>query len=430
MAAARGNLSRGMAFRCYGNKGVTTAFSTSRAYASVKCSSRNYGKFQMVSRQNTQAYQSTASGAHNIANSGPRSRVRHHPSFGTQRQMRQPFHSSTTLHDTPLDTEAVKQTGDEEWTQVLPYEKGSHGAVHIRIPERNETGDESSVVDASNDPYDAATFMTRLEVTVEAAKQIGSASVWVDVPMSRASLIEAMTHGDNLKFEFHHAQGQIASLFLWLKEEVECKIPEYATHQVGVGGLVINDADPEQTTLLCVREMRNNYMPWKLPGGLAELGEQIDEAAIREVLEETGIKCRFEHILGVRHTHNTQFGRSDLYFVCLLKPIPVSSRTNGDEETIIPDPVPQADEIADTAWVPMAEYRDMVNGKMPDLKKGHPMMQYMLKLYDVSQQSAVGAIQRTTLTSIIPGRRPSPIYHAAIPTNGSPPQSDSTAKKS
>jgi ADP-ribose pyrophosphatase YjhB (NUDIX family) len=62
--------------------------------------------------------------------------------------------------------------------------------------------------------------------------------------------------------------------------------------------------------ILCVRELRSNYRKWKIPGGLAELGEQLDEAAIREVLEETGVPCSFMSVLGVRHTHGMQFGRS------------------------------------------------------------------------------------------------------------------------
>jgi len=39
---------------------------------------------------------------------------------------------------------------------------------------------------------------------------------------------------------------------------------------------------------------------WKLPGGLVETGESIQEAAIREVWEETGIKTKFVSILGFR----------------------------------------------------------------------------------------------------------------------------------
>jgi len=39
---------------------------------------------------------------------------------------------------------------------------------------------------------------------------------------------------------------------------------------------------------------------WKLPGGLVENGESIEQAAIREVWEETGVKTKFVSILGFR----------------------------------------------------------------------------------------------------------------------------------
>jgi hypothetical protein len=63
---------------------------------------------------------------------------------------------------------------------------------------------------------------------------------------------------------------------------------------VGVGGrrdkkievVSCDDGEEEEDDddeLLVVREARNNYRPWKIPGGLAELGEHLDEAAIREV---------------------------------------------------------------------------------------------------------------------------------------------------
>lgn len=37
---------------------------------------------------------------------------------------------------------------------------------------------------------------------------------------------------------------------------------------------------------------------WAMPGGKIELGEQIDEAIIREVFEETGLKVKFVAVRG------------------------------------------------------------------------------------------------------------------------------------
>jgi ADP-ribose pyrophosphatase YjhB (NUDIX family) len=67
---------------------------------------------------------------------------------------------------------------------------------------------------------------------------------------------------------------------------------------------------------------------WKLPGGLSEPGESIKAAAIREVFEETGVKCRFKSVLGFREMKGYNFGMQDLYFICLLEPEEQNSKIN------------------------------------------------------------------------------------------------------
>ncbi len=48
--------------------------------------------------------------------------------------------------------------------------------------------------------------------------------------------------------------------------------------------------------------------PWGLPGGAMELGEDIERAAVRETLEETGLHVRAEDLVGVyshdQHTYD------------------------------------------------------------------------------------------------------------------------------
>ena len=47
--------------------------------------------------------------------------------------------------------------------------------------------------------------------------------------------------------------------------------------------------------------VRQNYGPryWSLPGGVMEPGESIDQAAIREVKEETGLDIRLKRVVGL-----------------------------------------------------------------------------------------------------------------------------------
>lgn len=259
----------------------------------------------------------------------------------------------------------------------FPYEQESHNSAKLVV-----TPD----LDRSN-------FRERLKKTVELCRSDNKTSLWVEVSMSMAGLIEDMV---DCGLQFHHAQGKTASLNLWLKD-TESKIPEYATHHVGVGAIVVNSREE----ILCVRELRKNYRPWKIPGGLSELGEHIDEAAVREVFEETGVRCHFHSVVSFRHTHGLALGRSDLYFVCRLEPIETA---DADGNVIIPDPIAQANEIEKVAWVPLEEYKAMINAN-----DCHPMMQHVMKLYEQEK-----SIEKTVVTSVVPGRKPSPIYHPPL----------------
>lgn len=50
-------------------------------------------------------------------------------------------------------------------------------------------------------------------------------------------------------------------------------------------------------------------------------GEYIHDAAVREVYEETGIKTEFVSMVAMRQMANARWGKMDLYFVCLLRPL-------------------------------------------------------------------------------------------------------------
>ncbi len=326
--------------------------------------------------------------------------------FDTSRsRIQSSFYSNTAIKSLASDIDCKQQIMDnEKGSLLLPYVDGSHRSAKIIVPPIDE---EQVTISSSSDRntianYDSMTiheFKERLEATIISCKQLGKSALWVEVPMSQARYIEGM--GDIPGLNLHHTKENTIHLCLWLNDNVENKIPEYATHQVGVGAMVVNSRDE----ILCVRELRNNYRPWKIPGGLADLGEQLEEAAIREVKEETGIDCEFQSVLGFRHTHGLQFGRSDLYFVCRLSPIEKKCDDTGI--TIIPEPTAQESEIAAAAWIPLQEYRDMVNGITTG--EPHAMMQRMMSLHDIEEND----IQRTVINSIVPGRKPSPLYHAS-----------------
>lgn len=65
---------------------------------------------------------------------------------------------------------------------------------------------------------------------------------------------------------------------------------------VGVGGVVIQDG----RVLLVRYAYGSRQGRWTLPGGYAEQGERLDQAALREVLEETGLQAAIEGVVAVR----------------------------------------------------------------------------------------------------------------------------------
>lgn len=78
------------------------------------------------------------------------------------------------------------------------------------------------------------------------------------------------------------------------------------------------------------------------------LGENLVDAAIREVHEETNISTEFQSILTMRHAHEGQFKCSDIYVVVSLQPL------NND--------VVKCDrEIAECKWMDLQEYLDHSN---------------------------------------------------------------------
>ena len=64
---------------------------------------------------------------------------------------------------------------------------------------------------------------------------------------------------------------------------------------VGVGVILVKD----RQILLVKRGHEPNKGMWSIPGGLIKLGETAEEAAIREVREETGLEVSIGAVAGV-----------------------------------------------------------------------------------------------------------------------------------
>ena len=166
------------------------------------------------------------------------------------------------------------------------------------------------IIDSQQIPEDMDVFLPQLNVLFSHSKQQNKAIIWLTLPLKLAHLIAtATTQG----FTFHNCLPNEVTLIF--KSQPQDFVPFMPTHSLGAGGLVQNSLGE----ILVIRE--RGATTYKLPSGHIELGETIENAVIREVLEETGIQTTFSAVLGMASTHPYRFGKSNIYIVCKLAPL-------------------------------------------------------------------------------------------------------------
>lgn len=220
---------------------------------------------------------------------------------------------------------------------------------------------------------DVPMFEELLPPSIDSWAESGAKSCMLKLPIEHAGLASiAAEHG----FEFHHAEGRTAVLKRWLRPELEDKVPPFATHQVGIAGLIID----KDGRILLVKEWRDTpdgsgrvpSAQWKLPGGLLDRGESFEEAVVREVREETGLNTHCCSILSYWHRHGLTWGTSDLYYVARLE-------LASEDERIVKCP----DEISEVTWMPLDEFM---------ATQDHPLIRAVLeRVYDLAGETADGA---------------------------------------
>ncbi|CAN0927236.1 Nudix hydrolase 7 [Linum grandiflorum] len=171
-----------------------------------------------------------------------------------------------------------------------------------------------------NDPMEAADFAARLKYSISRWIEQEKKGIWIKLPTGQSNLIHSVIQEG---FRFHHAESDYVMLVRWLPKHLPDTLPINATHRVGVKALVANENKE---------------------------GEDIWATAVREVKEETGIDAEFVEMLTFRQSHKSYFSKSDLMFVCMLRPLST-------------DITVQESEIVAAKWMPVDEYVDQPQNK-------------------------------------------------------------------
>ena len=109
------------------------------------------------------------------------------------------------------------------------------------------------------------------------------------------------------------------------------------------GGVVMRKG-PEETEIAVVHRPR--YDDWSFPKGKLDPGETFEEAALREVREETGLTCRLGPELAFAHYEDNK-GRPKLVRYWLMAVI--------DDPGFEPN-----DEVDELRWLAPADARELL----------------------------------------------------------------------
>lgn len=142
------------------------------------------------------------------------------------------------------------------------------------------------------------------------------------------------------------SHGITSALAKFAELDDQIVIPADAPAIPAAGGLVVRHSKKGPLVLL-VHRIRHN--DWSIPKGAANPGEAVEACAVREVREETGLRCRLHRAL--HHvTYRDRNGRSKQVSYWVMSPV---------AEVAEPDP----NEIDETRWVPLDSAESLVSRK-------------------------------------------------------------------
>jgi ADP-ribose pyrophosphatase YjhB (NUDIX family) len=205
------------------------------------------------------------------------------------------------------------------------------------------------LIDADAVPSNVDVFRTQLAASVQEWIRDGRRGVWLRLTAAHAAAGHVAV-ACAMQFTFHSVRAGSMQLQLtrWLPQDGPSTLPAGPHTSVGVGAFVIAPGNRQE--VLLVKE-KVGVPFFKLPTGLLEAGEEIDDAARREVLEETGVltDAKFCRLAALRSQHgplNLTGEPSNLFVVVVLRATSTAIRV-------------QESELQDARWFTFAQFAQM-----------------------------------------------------------------------
>ncbi|GFZ12359.1 MutT/nudix family protein [Actinidia rufa] len=205
-------------------------------------------------------------------------------------------------------------------SRVMSVTSSLLGFEKIKLLDASDDAYGGVIVDMK-EPMDSEVFASLLGASTSQWRQQGKKGIWIKLPIELVNLVEAAVKAG---FRYHHAEASYLMLVKWIPK-TNSTLPANASHRVGIGACVMND----KGEVLVVQENGGKFKGtgvWKFPTGV------VDE-----------IETQFLEVLAFRQSHNSFFGKSDLFFVCMLRPLSFDIQK-------------QDSEIEAATWMPFEDY--------------------------------------------------------------------------
>jgi len=198
-------------------------------------------------------------------------------------------------------------------------------------------------------------FKISIQNLLQEAKKDNIALLWLDLTTNQH---EQLSFALSLGFKFHNCESTRTTLTYSIQKEAY--IPVAPTHTIGVGGVVINK---NNEILLVQDRIHSSHSIYKLPGGMLEEEQRLEDGIVREVWEETGIRAKLIKMVSVLNSHPYRFNKSNMYIVFQLEAL-------SNEINVI-----DTNEIEKALWMPLEEF--YAHEEMSEFQKD--LVSYALK---------------------------------------------------